>query len=78
MTESTRAMIQNAGSLLARFGLSLASNDLAKISGLPISFREGGTKAGVELQFLGVRSAGDSLRSPDIPPGYHQEKLKLW
>lgn len=78
MTESSRAMIQNAGGLSARFGLNLATNDLAKISGLPVSFREGGTKAGVELQFLGVKSAGEPLKSPDIPPGFHQEKLKLW
>jgi|APCry1669189733_1035249.scaffolds.fasta_scaffold10060_2 hypothetical protein len=78
MTESSRAMIQNAGSLSARFGLNLAANDLAKISGLPISFREGSTKAGVELQLIGVKSAGEPLRSPDIPSGYRQEKIKLW
>ena len=78
MTESSRAMIQHAGSLSARFGLALANNDLAKLSGLPISFREGASKSGVDLQFLGVKSAAEPLRSPDIPPGYRQEKLKLW
>jgi len=78
MTESSRAMIQNAGSLSARFGFSLAANDLTKISGLPLAFREGGSKPGMELQFLGVKTPEHPLRAPDIPSGYRQEKIKLW
>ena len=78
MTESSRAMIQNAGSLSARFGLNLAANDLSKLSGLPVAFREGGSKSGMDLQFLGLKTAERPLRSPDIPTGYRQEKIKLW
>ncbi len=78
MTNSTQAMIQHAGSLSVRFGLNLAANDLAKISGLPVSFREGSAKSGLDIQFLGIKNPTEPLRSPDIPSGYHQEKIKLW
>lgn len=78
MTESSRAMIQNAGSLSARFGLNLAGNDLSKISGLPLAVREGGSKPEMDLQFLGVKTPEHPLRSPDIPAGFRQEKIKLW
>lgn len=78
MTESSRAMIQNAGTLSARFGLNLAATDLSKISGLPIALREGGAKPGLDLQLLGAKSTSEPLHPPDIPPGFHQEKIKLW
>jgi hypothetical protein len=78
MTASSRAMIQNAGTLSARFGLNLATSDLSKISGLPVAFREGGSNPGMDLQFLGVKTPEHPLKSPNIPDGYHQEKIKLW
>ena len=78
MTASSRAMIQNAGTLSARFGLNLATSDLSKISGLPVAFREGGSNPGMDLEFLGVKTPEHPLKSPNIPDGYHQEKIKLW
>lgn len=78
MTESSQGMIQNAGSLSARFGVSLAAKDLTKIAGFPVSFREGESKSGLELQFLGAKNAAKPLHAPDIPSSFHQEKIKLW
>lgn len=78
MMESSRAMILNAGALSARFGLNLAANDLTQIAGLPLAFREGGSKPGMDLKFVGAKSSEHPLRSPEIPTGFHQEKIKLW
>jgi hypothetical protein len=78
MSESIRAIIQSAGLISTHFGFHLSAKDLTKIAGFPVSFREGESKSGLELQFLGAKNAAKPLHAPDIPSSFHKEKIKLW
>lgn len=78
MADSGKKMVNALGSLSAVLGFELATNDLAKVSGIPVSFHEGHPKPATDVTFLGAKPAEKPLKSPDIPANYRHEKFKPW
>lgn len=78
MSESGRGMLNALTSLSSALGFDLATNDIAKMSGVPLAFHEGDSKHVRNLAFLGARSAEKPLKAPDIPADYRREKFKPW